>query len=169
MLYVWKMWNAKVLPCVDALGYWALASPGVSVWQREWFGKSLCQASRKGFVLFYSCPSSPPFLCPFYFFSFFFFIHLLEALLFIGWQCLKNRIWWDVMEEEDSAFHGILWQEPCLLREYVDSKYFRKFSGSVFSSTTFWHVCRGSLVTSHYINLLYKHCDHVNLSFPIFY
>lgn len=31
MLYVWKMWNAKVLPCVDALGYWALTSPGVSV------------------------------------------------------------------------------------------------------------------------------------------
>lgn len=31
MLYVWKMWNAKVLPCVGALSYWALTSPGVSV------------------------------------------------------------------------------------------------------------------------------------------
>lgn len=44
----------------------------------------------------------------------------------------------------------------------------RKFGGSGFSSTTFWHVYRGLLVTSHYVDLSCKHFDRVNLSFPIF-
>lgn len=90
MLYVWKMWNAKVLPCVDApvTGHRLLQVCQCDS-ENDLGGLCVRPVERGSYCSILVIPLRP-FSALFISFPF---INLLEALLFIGWQCLKNRIW----------------------------------------------------------------------------
>lgn len=72
------------------------------------------------------------------------------------------------MEEKSSSFPCCSLARAMSAERLGGFNPLRKFGGHIFSPTTVWHVDRGLLVTSHYVDLFYKHFGHVNLSFPFF-
>lgn len=98
---------------------------------------SLCWANRKGFLLFCSCPLSPPLFpqtSPF-------FLSTCWELCFIGWQWPKNRIWWGCHGREE-LFPWYSWARAMSTKRLGDFSILLKFSESAFSSTTLWHRYR---------------------------
>lgn len=124
------MWNAKILPCVGALPYCALTSPGVSVWQLEWSGKSLCVGPIERGLCF-SILVLPLLPFPALVLSFLFFLCQLSgsSALLVGSDLRTgySEMWW----ERKTSFPGILWQKPCLLRDYVASKHLENLVGAL--------------------------------------